>query len=76
MGDAVMVPVSEMVFTASCENADRIFCEVCRVAGEGRTEWIEWLEEDGPTAEFDLGGLNLTAGTYQLRIGGMRAGKG
>ena len=60
-----------LVFTAACDNAETIACEIKKNTSDGLSEWIDWIEypveESGP-ATADLNDLGLESGTYQLRF--------
>ena len=60
-----------LVFTAACDNAETIACEITKNTSDGLSEWIDWIDypvEEGGTVVADLTGLGLEPGTYHLRF--------
>ena len=60
-----------LVFTAACDNAETIACEITKNTSDGGSDWIDWIDypvEEGGTVVADLTGLGLEPGTYHLRF--------
>ena len=46
--------LDKIIFTASCENAVHIGCEVMQLLGNDNSEWLGWFDQDGAEVAFDL----------------------
>ena len=74
-GDTLTVSADEaLVFSVSCENAARIYCEVMEYLDDGDMDWLDSIGENGETVVFDLTGMNLAAGSYRLRFDAYKDG--
>ena len=73
VGDALSIPASDApVFTAVCENAEEIICELEQFISDDEWECIDWI--DLSEGSLDLSGYSLNEGTYRLRFFPSREG--